>query len=85
MFEPVNRPYSNGISWGFRGFRVGRNQFGNWWVSVGLPFGFRYSKTLGKLKSGITEGNSIQEQIEEIRSSDPPSKKIQFQKWKNLK
>jgi|688.fasta_scaffold1762489_2 hypothetical protein len=85
MFEPVNRPYSNGISWGFRGFRVGRNQFGNWWISLGLPFGFRYSKTLGKLKSSSPETNQIQEQIEQVTNLDVNSKNVRSQKWKNLK
>jgi hypothetical protein len=50
MFNSPNRLYSNGISWGFRGFRIGRNQSGNWWFAVYLPFGFRYSKSLSKLK-----------------------------------
>lgn len=36
-----------GISWGGRGFRIGRSQYGNWWISVGLPFGFRITKRLG--------------------------------------
>jgi hypothetical protein len=85
MFEPVKRPYSNSISWGLRGFRVGRNQFGNWWVSIGLPFGFRYSKTLGKLKSRSPETNQIQEQIEQVTNLDVTSKNVRSQKWKNLK
>ena len=36
-----------GMSWGFGGVRFGRSQFGNWWISVGLPFGFRMTKRLG--------------------------------------
>lgn len=51
MFNSPNRLYSNGISWGMKGFRIGRNQSGNWWFSVYLPFGFRYSKSLGKLQN----------------------------------
>ena len=37
----------NGLSWGTRGFRVGKSNRGNWWVSIGLPFGFRYTWFLG--------------------------------------
>lgn len=37
-----------GFSWGGRGFRIGRSQYGNWWISVGLPFGFRITKVLGR-------------------------------------
>jgi hypothetical protein len=51
MFNSPNRLYSNGISWGMKGFRVGRNQSGIWWFSFYLPFGFRYSKSLGKLQN----------------------------------
>ena len=39
-----------GVSWGMRGFRVGRSQYGTWWVSVQLPFGFRITKRLGRLR-----------------------------------
>jgi len=35
-----------GFSWGIAGFRVGQNQYGKWWVSVGLPLGFRVTKYL---------------------------------------
>jgi len=38
------------MSWGFPGFRVGRSEYGTWWVSVGLPFGFRVTKRLGRSK-----------------------------------
>lgn len=37
-----------GLSWGFAGFRIGRSQYGTWWVSVGLPFGFRVTRRLGR-------------------------------------
>jgi hypothetical protein len=58
MFNSPNRLYSNGISWGMKGFRVGRNQSGIWWFSFYLPFGFRYSKSLGKLQNrNITKKN----------------------------
>lgn len=39
-----------GLSWGMRGFRVGRSQYGTWWVSVQLPFGFRITRRLGRLR-----------------------------------
>jgi hypothetical protein len=32
----------SGLSWGMRGFRVGKAASGRWWISIGLPFGFRY-------------------------------------------
>lgn len=32
----------SGLSWGVRGFRVGKAASGRWWMSIGLPFGFRY-------------------------------------------
>jgi hypothetical protein len=83
MFNPPNRPYSNGISWGLRGFRIGRNQFGNWWISVSLPFGFRYSKTLGKLNTAnsIPNKNPI-----DLTGNQPiPKIKTKSLRWKNLK
>ena len=39
-----------GISWGVRGLRIGKSQYGNWWISVGLPLGFRITKSLGSMK-----------------------------------
>jgi hypothetical protein len=39
-------PYDLGVSWGFPGFRIGRSQYGTWWISVGLPFGFRVTRRL---------------------------------------
>jgi hypothetical protein len=83
MFDPPNRPYSNGISWGLRGFRVGRNQFGNWWVSVSLPFGFRYSKTLGKLNTANSLPNEPEKSLTQNRNTT--SKNTNRLKWKNLK
>lgn len=38
----------SGLSWGVRGFRIGKSSYGNWWISLGLPFGFRYNWMLGK-------------------------------------
>jgi hypothetical protein len=43
-------PHNFGLSWGTRGFRVGRSQYGTWWVSVRLPFGFRITRRLGRLR-----------------------------------
>ena len=42
-----------GLSWGLPGFRVGRSEYGTWWVSIGLPFGFRMTKRLGRLKDPV--------------------------------
>jgi hypothetical protein len=51
-------PGNLGLSWGFRGFRIGRSQSGTWWVSIGLPFGFRVTQRLGKSRSpGVAEYN----------------------------
>ena len=44
-YQPSN---DFGLSWGFAGFRIGRSQYGTWWVSVGLPFGFRVTRRLGR-------------------------------------
>ncbi len=41
-------PHDFGMSWGVPGFRVGRSQYGTWWVSVGLPFGIRITRRIGK-------------------------------------
>ena len=43
-------PHDFGLSWGMRGFRVGRSQYGTWWVSLQLPFGFRITRRLGRLR-----------------------------------
>jgi hypothetical protein len=43
-------PSGFGVSWGGRGFRIGRSQYGTWWFSVGLPFGFRFTKRVGRLR-----------------------------------
>jgi hypothetical protein len=44
------RPYNQdfGVSWGLPGFRIGKSQYGTWWVSVRLPLGFRITKRLGR-------------------------------------
>ena len=43
----------SGLSWGTRGFRVGKSVSGRWWVSLGLPLGFRYTWHLGLGNSPI--------------------------------
>jgi hypothetical protein len=47
-FRPT--PHNFGLSWGMRSFRIGRSQYGTWWVSVRLPFGFRITRRLGRFK-----------------------------------
>jgi len=42
-----------GISWGVPGLRIGKSQYGTWWVSVGLPFGFRITKNLGSFSKQV--------------------------------
>ena len=88
-FNPPKRKHPSGWSWGTRGFRIGRNQFGNWWISVSLPFGFRYTKTLGKLVSDNSVGVpgdkdvSLDELIQtEIDKSKIINNKI---KWRKIK
>lgn len=39
-----------GISWGVPGLRIGKSQYGTWWISIGLPLGFRITKNLGSMK-----------------------------------
>jgi len=39
-----------GISWGVPGLRIGKSQYGTWWISIGLPLGFRITKNLGSTK-----------------------------------
>ena len=39
-----------GVSWGVPGLRFGRSQYGTWWVSIRLPFGFRITKRLGRMR-----------------------------------
>lgn len=47
-----------GLSWGFPGLRVGRSQYGTWWVSIGLPLGFRITKRLGKSRNPLVDAPS---------------------------
>ena len=36
------------MSWGIPGLRIGRSAYGSWWISIGLPFGFRVTRRLGQ-------------------------------------
>lgn len=42
-----------GVSWGVPGLRFGRSQFGTWWISIGLPFGIRLTRRLGRKRDPI--------------------------------
>ena len=59
-----NRSESDGfgISWGVPGLRIGRSQHGTWWIMVGLPFGFRITKRLGRMRDpmGAQTADKIQ-------------------------
>jgi hypothetical protein len=53
-----------GVSWGFPGLRIGRSEYGTWWVSIGLPFGFRITKRLGRSKDPLSGPvNSVSGQV----------------------
>ncbi len=70
MSRNYTPPDGFGVSWGGRGFRIGRSQYGTWWVSVGLPFGFRVTKRLGKLRDSNLPDDSAPQQPSD---SLPPS------------
>ncbi len=53
IIDPSKIP--SGLSWGSRGFRIGKSAAGNWWISLGLPFGFRYTWMLGRKKTTAQE------------------------------
>jgi hypothetical protein len=42
-----------GVSWGVAGLRIGRSQYGTWWISIGLPFGIRVTKRLGRMRDPL--------------------------------
>jgi hypothetical protein len=60
-FDPSRVP--SGLSWGTRGFRVGKSVSGNWWVSLGLPFGFRYTWLIGRKKTRLPRPGRDQEEV----------------------
>ncbi len=75
----------SGLSWGVRGFRIGKSSYGNWWISLGLPFGFRYTWMLGKTplsKSNpkIEENPQIDNTNEVIESTESSLTKSRNQK-----
>lgn len=86
IIDPQRIP--SGLSWGTRGFRIGKSVSGNWWVSLGLPFGFRYTWMLGKINKTTQDEltsstpepieNSISNQKQP--SSQPQSKIINRRK-----
>jgi hypothetical protein len=53
---------SFGLSWGVRGFRIGKSQYGTWWISVGLPFGFRITRRIGRQHDPITHLQNLSPQ-----------------------
>ena len=53
MNERNGPPHDFGVSWGIRGFRIGRSQYGTWWVSIWLPFGIRITRRLGRERSSL--------------------------------
>lgn len=46
-----------------RGFRIGKSVSGNWWVSIGFPFGFRYTWLIGRSKLTANPANHNAEVI----------------------
>lgn len=69
LIDPQKIP--SGLSWGTRGFRIGKSVSGNWWISLGLPFGFRYTWMLGKNKSRKNQEEYTSEIPEPIENQTP--------------
>jgi hypothetical protein len=43
-----------GVSWGFRGLRIGKSPYGQYWISIGIPgTGLYFIKYLSRPKQGI--------------------------------
>jgi hypothetical protein len=53
----------SGLSWGTRGFRIGKSVSGNWWISLGLPFGFRHTWLLGRRQQRLRQPANHQEEV----------------------
>ena len=53
-----------GISWGVPGFRIGKSQYGTWWISIGLPLGFRITKNISPITNpfSLFKRSPIEEQ-----------------------
>jgi len=60
-----------GISWGVPGFRIGKSQYGTWWISIGLPLGFRITKNLGSLKAPKPLSSSSPNQLQAVNPQQP--------------
>ena len=70
-----------GISWGVPGLRIGKSQYGTWWISIGLPLGFRITKNLGSMKDPHPLSNQSLPQLPmEIQTRTPISSQAQNQK-----
>jgi hypothetical protein len=59
-----------GLSWGIAGLRIGKNQYGSWWISVALPLGFRVTKYITDNKK-TADGNPMN-----IKSKSPQNKRL---------
>jgi len=63
-FDPSNIP--PGLSWGTRGFRVGKGVSGRWWMSLSF-IGFRYFWYLNNGQNrGTYDKNSTQQSPREL-------------------
>jgi len=73
--EKNSAQFPNGLSWGGRGFRIGRSVSGSWWISVGLPFGFRYTRVLLSRRKGVPSEPPLSEKTsQDSLPLIPPSK-----------
>ncbi len=57
-----NFNFPAGLSWGIRGFRIGKSAYGNWWLSIRLPLGFRYLHIFKNKKAGVSITSHNQQQ-----------------------
>jgi hypothetical protein len=60
----------SGLSWGMRGFRVGKAVSGRWWINIGLPFGFRYFFYLKSIGKQATQETVAINSIKKLTSID---------------
>lgn len=75
----ISNSVPHGLSWGIRGFfRIGKSVRGNWWISLGLPLGFRYVWMLGS--SSKKDGISAKKQpTPQLESKNPSNTTLQPQ------
>ena len=66
-----------GLSWGFRGFRVGKSPSGRWWMSIGLPFGLRYSWFLQPDRHPVQLAPKTQQNRELLTSEEEANRRIE--------